>query len=200
MSDYTKLFASWIVYKLALKTGQYLFFFYFLFLALRFFFLDAVEIDGVSHYSITDDLLLTASALLGLVCALFKWRAEYLEIKNSRLAADEKERKKIEAKEAAAAKKEATRLAKLEKERGLLEKAKNELSTLSEDVEKSNQASQVRLTKKYQAIVKKVEQEQKQVKDLSERHPTIGKFLMTRGTDDLNSQVFKQLKKRLKTQ
>lgn len=200
MSDYIKLFASWIFYKLALHTIILSIFLALIFMVLRFFFLDAVEIDGVSHYSITDDHLYTASTLLGLAWSLFIWRVEYLEIKNSRLAADEKEREKIEAKEAAAAKKEATRLAKLEKERGLLEKAKNELSTLSEDVEKSNQASQIRLTKKYQTIVKKVEQEQKQVKDLSERHPTIGKFLMTRGTDDLNSQVFKQLKKHLETQ
>ena len=197
MSDYIKLFASWIFYKLALKTTLYSIVWhliYMLVISLKSFFFVSMEIDFLHP------IVLAASTLIGLAVALFEWRSEYLEIKNSRLATDEKERKKIEAKEAATVKKEATRLAKLEKERGLLEKAKNELSTLSEDVGKSNQASQVRSTKKYQTIVKKVEQEQKQVKDLSERHPTIGKFLMTRGTDDLNSQVFKQLKKRLEIQ
>ena len=197
MGAYIKLFASWIIYKLALKTVAYGVFFSVIFMLLRFFFLDSVEIDGVSQYSITDDHLRAAGLLLALVIALFEWRSEYLQIKNSRLAEEEKERKKREAKEAAVAKKEAARLAKLEKERGVLEKAKNELNTLSEDVEKSSQASQATFSKKYQTIVKKVEQEQNQVKDLSERHPIIGKFLMTRGTDDLNSQVFKQLKKRL---
>lgn len=200
MNDYFKLFASWIIYKLALKTVLYCFVYSLIFMLLRFFFLESVQIDGATHYPISDNDLYASGLLLGLVSALFEWRLKYLEIKKSQLAEEEKKRSKREAKEAAAAKREAARLAKLEKERGILDKAKNEVKNISEEAERLNQASQAKFSKKYQTIVKKVEQEQKQLKDLSERHPTIGKFLITRGTDDLNSQVFKQLKKRLESQ
>ena len=198
MSDYTKLFASWIIYKLALRAFGYALILFGICLFWQWISVYFVIDSFIVHQDIAT--LARASIFLGLVIALFELRSEYLKIKNIRMAEDEKARKKIEVEEAAAAKKEAARLAKLEKERGLLEKIKNELSTLSEDVEKSNQDFLIILTKKHQTIVKKVKQEQKQVKDLSERHEIIGKFLTTRGMDDLNSEVFKQLEKRLGSQ
>ena len=78
-----------------------------------------------------------------------------------------------------------------------LEAIKVELSLLDTEIKASEKGFLNICKENYRSIVSRVEQEQNDLSDLSEKHPVIGKFLVTRGLDDLSSDVFKDLKIRL---
>ena len=78
-----------------------------------------------------------------------------------------------------------------------LEAIKAELNLLDTEIKASEKDFLNICKENYRRIVSRVEQEQNDLSDLSDRHTIIGKFLVTRGIDDLNSDVYRDLKRRL---
>lgn len=89
------------------------------------------------------------------------------------------------------------RKASREREERNLEVVKKDMELLAEYTISTEKDVHSLWSKQFEAIVARVEQEQNDLKDLSERHATIGSFLVTRGVDDLSSNVFINLKKKL---
>lgn len=89
------------------------------------------------------------------------------------------------------------RKATREREERNLEVVKKDLELLAEYIISSEKDVHSLWSKQFEDIVVRVEQEQNDLKDLSERHATISSFLVTRGVDDLSSNVFLNLKKTL---
>ena len=97
----------------------------------------------------------------------------------------------------AAERAEADRKKAAERAEALLEEIKVEVSSLDTEI-KASETDFLNICKEnYLRIVNRVQQEQNDLSALSERHQVIGKFLVTRGTDDLSSDVFLDLKSRL---
>lgn len=190
LKEYVILFAKWLLFKLIILT--------FVFGAILYGIISVVLVFSPDLTNASDDEIQAWTVLLGFIGALLAWRGEYLEIKNRRLAEDEKAKLKKEADDAAAAKKEEAKLAKTKRENDNLANAKDELNKLSDEINNSTEDPLIVWSKEYSSIVATVEKEQGQLQDLNQRHPTIGKFLETRGQDDLNTKVFKELKKHLK--
>ena len=190
LKEYVKLFAQWLLYKLIVYTTVAGGIFWLILSLVLLFFPDITNAS--------EDDMFNWCLILGFLGALLVWIGEYAEIKNKRLAEHEKARLKKEADDAAAAKKEEAKLTKITREKDNLANSKDELKKLSDEINNSTEDSLIVWTKEYSSIVATVEQEQGQLQDLNQRHPTIGKFLETRGQDDLNTKVFKELKKHLK--
>ena len=67
------------------------------------------------------------------------------------------------------------------------------ISELKKDIEQYEKFFMEKCNKKYKELVKKVELEQESLNVLTKRHPIISDFLVTRTTNDLDSEVFSKL-------
>lgn len=88
---------------------------------------------------------------------------------------------------------------KLLKEAQNLHDVKDKLAELEEELKAIKVKRLEKYKLEYEKIIAKVEQEQADLNELSKRHPLISQFLETRKTDDLNLDVFNELRKRFKS-
>lgn len=191
-----KILVVWLI-KFPLAWFLYILGFSFLiYLALLFAGID--DFDSAS--SGMQSIIALSSLIIPLYMAIRYGRKACQEIRDyERL----KESEALEEERIKQEKKKELELAKKQKQKALEEKRIREksnidsiratISILKKDIEQYEKLFLEKCNKKYKDLVKKVEFEQESLNVLTMRHPIISDFLVTRTTNDLDSEIFSKL-------